>query len=118
VCTSSNGFIVEYSFDLNSVLVCFPCRQCLHIVLAGFDILGISLTASFLLILTILSKFMCPILLCQIQLSFSFPKKHIYFPIAFKMYMLFGFLIVVATNFPDPSFLISHLSESNISVCT
>jgi hypothetical protein len=57
MCTISNDFTVEYSFVLNSVLVYFPCRKCFHRVLVGFEILGISLTASFLLILTRFSKF-------------------------------------------------------------
>jgi len=58
VCTISNGFLVEYSFVQNIVLVFFPCRHCLDIVLVSFEISDISLTASFLSILTRLSKFM------------------------------------------------------------
>jgi hypothetical protein len=118
VCIVSNGFFVEYSCDLNYVLLCFPCRQYSHIVLADFEISDIYLIASFMLILTRLSNSMCPILLFQSQLSFSFPKKHISFPIPFNMYMLFGVLTGVATNFIDHIFLISHFSESNISLCS
>jgi hypothetical protein len=58
VCTISNGFFIEYSFDLNLVLVGFPYKQCLYRVFARFEIPGISFTASFMLILTRLSKFM------------------------------------------------------------
>jgi hypothetical protein len=53
----------------------------------------------------------------QIQLSSCFPKQHLSSLISFKMYMLFGVLIVVSTSLPDPSFLISHYFELNISVC-
>jgi len=117
MCTIFIGFVVEYSFYLNSILVCYPCRQCLHIVVVDFEISGISLIASFLLILNRLSEFMCPIILCQIQLSFSLPLQHLSFPISFNIYLLFGVLTIVATNFPDPSFVISHFFYSNIILC-
>jgi hypothetical protein len=92
VCTISNVFVVEYSLDMNSVLVCFPCRKCLHIILDSFEISGISLTISFLLILTKFSKFTCRIILHQRQFAFSFPKQHLSFPISFNMYMLLELL--------------------------
>jgi hypothetical protein len=60
-----NGFVVEYSSDLNFFIICFPRIKCLHKVLADFEISGISITSSFLLILTRLSNFMCPIVLFQ-----------------------------------------------------
>jgi len=74
VCTSSNRFFKEYSFVLNSTFVYFQCSQCLHILFVGFVIYRISQTNYFLLILTRLSKYIWPILLCQSQLYIFSPN--------------------------------------------
>ena len=109
-------FVVEYSFDLNPVFVCFPCWQCLHKVLVGFMIWGISLTSSFLMTLKRLLKFMWPIISCHSQTSYSFPKQNFSFPISLNTYVFLEVLPTVAINFLDPSFIISHFYESNVSL--
>ena len=92
VWTSFSGLVVECSFVLNSTLVCFPCWQGSHILFLGFLISNISLIACFLPILIKFPKWICLILLCQSQLSFSFPKQHLSLLISCNIYMLFGVL--------------------------
>ena len=116
ICTISSGLLIEYSFDLNMVFVFFPCWQCLHKVLVGFVIWGISLTSFLLMTLTRLSKCMCPIILFHSQLSSSFPRKHFSFPTSLNTYMLLEVLATVATNFLESYFLISHFCESKVTL--
>lgn len=82
-------------------------------MLSSFEISRISLSTSFLMILTRLLKFMCPILMCKSQLSSSLAKKQPSFLISSKVYISFGFLVVVSTNLLDFSLLILHFFESN-----
>ena len=117
VWTICNGLVVAYFFVLNPIFVCFSCRQCLHKVLVGFVICGIYLTSCFFPRFIRLSKFIWPNILYQIQLSSSLPKQQLSFPILFKIYMLFGVLVVVATSLPNHFLQISHSFELNRSVC-
>ena len=104
-----------FCLELNSCL--FPMLTRLTHTHFRIFIFGISLIACFLLILIKLPKWICPILLCQSQLSFSFPKQHLSLLISSSIYMLFGFLEVVATNFPDSSLCILQSFEVNVSMC-
>ena len=116
LCINSNGRDENYSFVLNWTFFCLPCWQVSHSVLEGFEIFGISHTASFLLILTRLSKFMWPIHLCHNQLSSSLASRHALVASS-RTYMSFGARLAVATILPYLPFLISHFLELNSIVC-
>ena len=116
VCINSNGCDAKCYFALNWTFVCLPCRKTSHSVLGGFEILGIYRTASFFLILTILSKFMWPIHLCHNHLSSSLSSRHALVASS-RTYMSFGARLAVATILPYLPFLISHFVELNRIVC-
>lgn len=98
VCTNSSVFFMECSLFLNSTLVSFSHWHYTHSVWRICNFRHIPYN-SFLLSFTILSKCVCPNILWQSQLWFSFLEQHLSLLISFRMYMSFGVLIVVATNF-------------------
>lgn len=116
VCINSNGCDAKCSFVLNPYFVCLSCRQASHSVLEGFEIFGISRTASFLLILRRFSKFMWPIHLCHNQLSSSLASRHALVASS-RTYMSFGARLAVATILPYLPFLISHFVDLYSIMC-
>lgn len=107
---------MECSLFLNSTLVSFAHWHYTHNVWGICNFRHIPYN-SFLLIFTILSKCVCPNILCQSQLWFSFLEQHLSLLISFRMYMSFGVLIFVATNFLKSFFPYFTYFELNISVC-
>jgi hypothetical protein len=67
-----------------------------------------STSSFFFVFLSFLSLLWSLELFCVTSIFFLFSLS--------RMYMLFGLLVVVATNLPESSSLISHFQESNLRV--
>ena len=72
------------------------------------------LTTCLILIFTIFSKFIWPIILFHSQISSIFPIDHFSPLISLRTYTLFGVLIPFDINLPKSYFLISHSQELNM----